>query len=165
MKKIISIMLVFVAMIICVMPTTVLAANNTEDDALLTQEEFQALNPIYAEYEENCNTRASGLIVNKNLAIAKSGTTLTIRGFTEGSTDVVKCGFKEVVVQRRANSSSSWSDYKTYEDLYSESTRYNLSKSLTVATGYQYRVTAIHYAKKSLLSTQKIEVTTGYLTF
>ena len=43
--------------------------------------------------------------------------------------------------------------------------KYTLNKSLTIATGYQYRVTAIHYAKKSLFSTQKIEVATGYLTF
>lgn len=165
MKKIIPIMLIMVTLITCVIPTTALAGSNIEDDAYFTQEEFEALNPIYAEYEEGSNTRATGLIVGKNLAIAKSGTTLKINGFTEGNTDVVKCGFKEVVIQRRSSSSASWSDYKTYEDLYSESTKYTLNKSLTVATGYQYRVTAIHYAKKSLFSTQKIEVSTGYLTF
>lgn len=165
MKKTISIMSVFLAIVFCIVPTTALASNSTEDDTYFTQEEFEMLNPIYAEYEENLNTRATGLIIRKNLAIAKDGTKLVIKGYTYGSDEVVKCGFKEVVVQRRANSSSSWSNYKTYEDLYSESTKYTFKKSLTVATGYQYRVTAIHYAKKSLLSTQKIEVTTGYLTF
>ena len=47
----------------------------------------------------------------------------------------------------------------------SKTTKYNLSKSLTVDKGYQYRVTATHYAKKSLFSTQKVDSTTGYLTF
>ena len=165
MKKTISIMSVFLAIVFCIVPTTALASNSTEDDIYFTQEEFQALNPIYAEYEENSNARATGLIIRKNLAIAKNGSSLVISGYTYGSSEVVKCGFEEVVIQRRASTSASWSDYKTYEDLYSESTKYTLNKSLTVATGYQYRVTAIHYAKKSLLSTQKIEVTTGYLTF
>ena len=165
MKKIISIILIVIALLTCVIPTTALAANNTEDDIYFTQEEFHALNPIYAEYEEISNARATGLIIRKNLAIAKNGSSLVISGYTYGSSDVIKCGFEEVVIQRRASTSASWSDYKTYEDLYSESAKYTLNKSLTIATGYQYRVTAIHYAKKSLFSTQKIEVATGYLTF
>lgn len=165
MKKIISIMLVFLAIVFCIVPTTALASNSTENDTYFTQEEFELLNPIHAAYEGNANTRATGLITDYDLAIAKSGSKLVIKGYTYGNSEVVKCGFKEVVVQRRSSSSASWSDYKTYEDLYSESTKYTLNKSLTVATGYQYRVTAIHYAKKSLLSTQKIEVSTGYLTF
>ena len=162
MRKIIAILLFSLVFVSTIMPTTTFAANNTDDNAYFTQEEFESDEHIYAVYPQ---TRATGLIIGKNLGISKSGTTLKITRYTTGSTDVVKCGFKEVVVQRRSSSSASWSDYKTYEDLYSESTRYNLSKSLTVATGYQYRVTAIHYAKKSLLSTQKIEVSTGYLTF
>lgn len=165
MKKTISIMLVFLCIVFCIVPTTALASNSTEDDTYFTQEEFELLNPIHAEHEYNPTARATGLITDYDLAIAKSGTKLVISGYTYGSSDVVKCGFKEIVVQRRTNSSSSWSNYTTYEDLYSESTQYTLKKSLTVATGYQYRVTAIHYAKKSLFSTQKIEVATGYFTF
>ena len=165
MKKMISIISVVIAIVFCVIPTSAMAANNTENDAYFSQEEFELLNPIHAEYESNANTRATGLIIDYDLAIAKSGNKLVISGYTYGSTDVVKCGFKELVIQRRSSSSASWSDYKTYEDLYSESTKYTLNKSLTVATGYQYRVTEIHYAKKSLFSTQKIEVSTGYLTF
>lgn len=162
MRKIIAILLFSLVFVSTIMPTIAFAANNTEDNAYFTQEDFESDEHIYAVYPQ---TRATGLIIGKNLGISKSGTTLKITGYTTGSTDVVKCGFKEVVVQRRASTSASWSDYKTYEDLYSESTKYTLNKSLTVSTGYQYRVTAIHYAKKSLLSTQKIEVSTGYLTF
>ena len=165
MKKIISIMLIISAIATLVLPITASAANNKEDDTYFTQEEFESLEHIYANNPQTSNIRATGLITNNRLGIAKSGTILKITGYTEGSSEVVKCGFKEVVIQRRASTSASWSDYKTYEDLYSESTKYTLNKSLTVATGYQYRVTAIHYAKKSLFSTQKIEVATGYLTF
>lgn len=165
MKKIISILLVVIVIVFCVIPTSAMAINDAENDVSFSQEEFELLNPIYAEYDGNANTRATGLITDYDLAIAKSGTKLVIKGYTYRSDEVVKCGFKEVVIQRRTSSSASWSDYKTYEDLYSESTKYTLKKSLTVATGYQYRVTAIHYAKKSLFSTQKIEVSTGYLTF
>ncbi len=165
MKKIISITLVVMTIVFYAIPTSALASNNTENDDCFTQEEFELLNPIHAEYNGNANTRATGLITDCDLAIAKSGAKLVINGYTYGSSNVVKCGFKEIVIQRRTNSSSSWSNYTTYEDLYSESTQYTFKKSLTVATGYQYRVTAIHYAKKSLFSTQKIEVSTGYLTF
>lgn len=164
MKKLLSILIVC-AIITCSFSTVALAANSTEDDANFTQNEFELLEHIYAEYELNTNIRATGLITDNRLGIAKSGAVLKISGFTQGSSDVIKCGFSEVIIQRRVNSSSSWMNYKTYKDLYSESTRYDLSKSLTIESGYQYRVTATHYAKKSLFSTQKIEVTTGYLTF
>ena len=109
---------------------------------------------------------STGLISGCDIRIAKQGsTTLLISGYTNGSSEVVKCGFTKVVIQRKKSSSTSWSNYKTYKDLYSNSTKYKLSKSITVEKGYQYRVTATHYAKKSLLSTKKIDSTTGSLTF
>ncbi len=166
-RKVISIFLSVIAMVTCVLPTTAFAANDSvnTDNANFTDAEFEALNPIYAEYEETSKARATGLITNNNLGIGKSGTSLVISGYTYGSSNVVKCGFKEVVIERRKNSSSSWSEYKVYEDLYSDSATYKLNKSVTVPSGYQYRVTAVHYAKKSLFSTQKIEAVTGVLSF
>ena len=166
-RKVMLIFLSVVAMITCILPTTAFAANSNAntDDAIFTDAEFEALNPIYAEYKESSKARATGLISKNNLGIGKSGASLVISGYTYGSSDVVKCGFKEVVIERRKNSSASWSEYKVYEDLYSDSATYKLNKSVTVPSGYQYRVTAIHYAKKSLFSTQKIEAVTGYLTF
>lgn len=162
MKKYISIFLAILMIITCSAPVTAFAADSTEDNAYFTQEEFEALEHTYAV---GITPYTTGLIIDKNLGIAKDGTILKITGKTEGSSEVVKCGFTKVVVQRKTASATSWSNYKTYNDLYSESNRYNLSKSLTVDKGYQYRVTATHYAKKSLLSTQKIDSTTGYLTF
>lgn len=162
MKKYISIFLTIFMIFTCFSPITAFASDVTEDDAYFTQEEFESLEHTYAI---GITPYATGLITDNNLGIAKDGTKLKITGLTKGSSEVVKCGFTKVVVQRKKSSESSWSNYKTYKDLYSESTKYNLSKSLTVDKGYQYRVTATHYAKKSLFSTQKIDSTTGYLTF
>lgn len=166
-RKVISIFLSVIAMITCILPTTAFAANSNinTDDVIFTEAEFEALNPIYAEYEEISKARATALILGKDAGIAKRGSSLIISGYTTGSADVVKCGFKEVVIERRKNSNSSWGEYKVYKDLYSSSNKYTLSKSVTVPSGYQYRVTAVHYAKASLFSTQKIEVSTGYLSF
>lgn len=163
MKKYISLLLIIIILATSLIPLNAFAADDgTEDDAYFTQEEFEALEHTYSE---NVNVYATGLIERRQLGIAKSGNNLVITGYTTGSNDVKKSGFTEVVIQRKKASESKWSDYKTYKDLYSDSNSYNLNKSVAVESGYQYRVTAIHYAKKSLLSTQKIEATTGYLTF
>ena len=84
---------------------------------------------------------------------------------TTGTTEVVKSGFKEVVVQRRASSSASWTDYITYEDIYWDEIACNLAKTLTVPTGYQYRVTCVHYAKKNFLSVQKLDNESNIIQF
>lgn len=115
------------------------------------------------EYNTN-NSRAAGLILTFALGIKKDGNNLIIAGSTNCTYTVVKCGFKEVVIQRRANSTQEWQDYVTYEDLYYDSSSYMLSKSITVATGYQYRVTAIHYAKKNIFSTEKIDNVSNIVT-
>ena len=104
------------------------------------------------------------MIDTDSLAVSKSGSNLLIAGRTSCISDVTKCGFKEVVIQRRKNSSSSWSDYKTYDDLYTNGHAYTLSKSIAVTSGYQYRVTCTHYAKKNLFSTQKIDNVSNVVT-
>lgn len=135
-------------------------------DLVLSQEEFNAIlanNTIHTADED---TRASDLINAWAIAISKSGTnTLNIAGKTTGTSQVIKSGFKEVVVQRRASSSASWSDYITYEDIYVDIGSYNLAKSITVPTGYQYRVTCIHYAKKNFLSVQTIDNVSNVIQF
>ncbi len=162
MKKYISIFFAILMMLTCFAPATAFADDSLENDTYFTQEESELPEYAYATYSLE---RATDLITGKNLFIEKSGTTLTIKGHTKGSSEVKKCGFTKVIVQRKKSTATSWSEYKTYKSLYSESNYYNLNKSLTVEKGYQYRVTATHYAKKSLFSTQKIEATTGYLTF
>ena len=135
-------------------------------DVELTDEEFNAIlamNPDNSSVNEN--ERATGLIFRYSIAISKDGNKMYIAGKTTGTAEVVKSGFKEVVIQRRANSSSSWSDYIVYEDLYINQVMYNLAKAITVPSGYQYRVTCIHYAKKNFFSVQKIDNVSNILTF
>lgn len=162
MKKNLSVFLTILMAICCLTPSYAFAAVNSEFDSEFTQQEFESLEHTYAVSIQPYST---GLITNHTLGIAKSGNNLLITGYTKGSSSVVKCGFTKVIVQRRASSSASWSNYKTFNDLYSESNYYKISKSVPVDKGYQYRVTATHYAKKSLFSTQKIDATTGCLSF
>jgi len=162
MKKYLSIILSIFMVVCCLMPYTALAADNSEDDIIISEAEFEKLQHTYAEYIE---TRTTGLITNKKLGIAKNGSSLVISGFTTGTSSVVKCGFTKVTIQQRKSSSDSWSNYKSYNDLYSDSNAYTLGKTVSVTSGYQYRVTATHYAKQSLFSTQKIDASTTYLQF
>lgn len=106
---------------------------------------------------ENSQERATGLITNYSISATLTGTTLRISGKTIGSSSVVKCGFKSVIVERRSSDSSDWEEYTEYSDLYSDSTSYTLAEQLTVSASYQYRITCVHYAKKNILSVEKIE--------
>ena len=108
---------------------------------------------------------ATGLINLYSIGISKNGNTLIIAGQTVGATGVIKCGFTKVTIQRRKDSSSSWTDYKIYEDLYVDGGTYPLAKSYIVISGYEYRVTCTHYAKKNLLSVQKIDNTSNTIKF
>ncbi len=123
-------------------------------DITLTQEEFDS---ILANNPNNAVAPcATGLIDSYSIGLKRSGNTIIIAGETYCVNTVVKCGFKEVVIQCRASSSSAWSDYQTYTDLYIDSSSYTLAKSITVPSGYQYRATCKHYAKKNILSTETI---------
>lgn len=105
---------------------------------------------------EGAQIRATGLITSTALSISKSGTTLTIVGKTLCIGEVVKSGFKNLTVERRKTSSDSWKDYYDYGNKYIDGFAANLSTSLTVESGYQYRVTTKHYAKKNILMVQTI---------
>lgn len=153
MKKYLSIISFALIAITCLIPLTAFAEDNTQYDAEFTQEEFEASEHVYAV---SIQPYSSKLITNHGLGISKNGNNLLISGFTQGSDKVVKCGFSKVIIQRRASSSASWSKYKEFSDLCNNDKYYKLSKRIPVDKGYQYRVVATHYAKKSLLSTQKL---------
>jgi hypothetical protein len=123
----------------------------------------------FATYAANNSVdeiQASGLIFRFNLAISKeNSTTLYIEGSTVCDPVVVKCGFKNLKVQRRANSTTSWSDFYDYGNVYDDSDSAIISRYLPVDPGYQYRVTCKHYAKKNILNTQSISNTSNIVTF
>ena len=110
--------------------------------------------------------QASGLIFHYDLtASKKNSTTLTIEGTTSCDPVVVRCWFKNLKVQRRVNSSSSWSDFYDYGNVYLDASFYAISRNLPVDPGYQYRITCKHYAKKNILNTQTISNTSNIVTF
>ncbi|MDE6019581.1 MAG: hypothetical protein K2H01_01100 [Ruminococcus sp.] len=167
MKKRFMSAIIFTLLLGLLLPTVAFAADGSQpeewQDISLTEQEMEeilSLNP-----NNDVSTYASNLIAMYSIAISKNGNTLIIVGNTSCVSGVKKCGFKEVVIQQRKSSSDSWSTYTKYTDLYLDTSGYTLSKSLTVPSGYQYRVTCIHYAKKNLLSTQKISNTSNTVTF
>lgn len=157
MRKVLkSISFILLALVMLIPSATVFAAEEEVpewQDITMSDEE---LDEFLAPYMvNNTMSRASGLITYYGIAIQKSGTSLKIAGKTACASGVTKCGFTEVIVQRRARSTDSWSQYTKYTDLYSNTTGYSLTKTISVPSGYQYRISCTHYAKK-ILSTEKI---------
>ena len=151
MKKIISILLAIITIASCFLINTFAA----EDIEVYTSPEVVQLQSENAVVSGE--TRASGLIAEYSLAVSKNGKTLSISGVISCTTDVVKCGFKNLQVERRRYTSGDWEVYHDYGDVYVETNFCNLSTDLTVEYGYYYRVTCTHYAKKSWWSTQSID--------
>lgn len=115
------------------------------------------------DVEQN-SSRVSGLITSYGLSLSKSGTTLEISGRTHGTSEVIKSGFKNLTVERRKTSDDSWEDYYEYGNVYRDAFAASLSTSLVVASGYQYRISCKHYAKKNLLAIQTISNTSNIVT-
>ncbi|MBQ8503570.1 MAG: hypothetical protein IJ491_04745 [Clostridia bacterium] len=135
------------------------AAQVELEDVVLSQEQFNEI--LSNVHSTDSVARSSSLITEYGVGAAKDGSKIIITAKTVCATSVTKCGLKELVVQRRVSDQYEWSDYLVYEDLYADTYTHALSKSVTVTSGYQYRVTAVHYAKKSLLSTEKAESTSN----
>lgn len=168
MKKVLKLMVISFLLFIFLVPYTAFAEIGGTDaewqDIALSEEEFNAI--LENNPDNSITPYTSGLITLYRIAISKSGTNnLIIAGQTNCSTGVVRSGFTVVTIQQRKNSSSSWSEYKSYTDLYTDSRVYNLSKTIAVPSGYQYRVTCKHYAKKNIFSTEKISNTSNTVTF
>lgn len=167
MKKIINLIITGCLIFALLIPQVAFAAVGGEEaewqDIVLSDEEFEEI--LSNNPDNQIMPLSSDLINRHSIAIKKNGNSLIIAGATYGSSEVSKCGFTKVSIQRRSNSGASWSNYQTYSDLYNNSHQYILSKSISVPSGYQYRVTCIHYAKKNVVSTQKINATSNILTF
>lgn len=122
-------------------PTTVLEDNIIEE--------------AYGLYNTNndadISLMSTGLITYKSLKLTRTTNSLIITAETVGITDVKKCGFTYIKLQRLIN--GTWTDYTTYcyYDQYAESTSKKFSKTISAPTGYTYRVVCEHYAEKTKL--------------
>ena len=117
--------------------------------------------PETVEVQNEDMARISGLISTYYIAIEGSGTNLKIGAKIACKPEVVKSGFKEIMIQRRKSSTDSWADYFSYKDLYADGSSYTYAKTVTITSGYQYRATCKFYAKKNLLSTQTLSATSN----
>lgn len=167
MKKILKLAVISLLLFSFFVPYTAFAEVSGTDaewqDIELTEEEFDAL--LANNPNNSISAYTSGLITTYMISATKSNKNLIITGRTSGTSEVTKCGFTKVTIQQRKNSSSSWSEYQSYSSLYSDSRIYSISKTLTVPSGYQYRVTCTHYAKKNIFSTESINNTSNIVTF
>lgn len=167
MKKTFRKVIAVILLVSLLVPSVTAFATEAEQaewqDASLTQEQFKEL--FSSNPENNIMPCTTGLINSYYIGIAKEGNTLYIAGNTYGTAEVVKTGFTKVTIQRKIPTSPTWTDYITYKDLYEDSPSYILTKSITLASGFQYRVVCTHYAKKNILSTQKIDNTSNVLIF
>lgn len=156
----------FFSFFLCIIliSTLVVQVNAAEMDAFTPYVvDFVLTTDVVGASDAGDNTRAS-LIHAYGLDLTKNGNTLHITGQTYGSTEVVKCGFKDLTIQRRKTSDDSWKDYYEYGNVYVDSVLANLNTTLVVESGYQYRISCKHYAKKNLLSVQTIANTSGIVT-
>lgn len=161
MKRLVSLLLsAIVLFTCCVFQTSAINEENFVPYVI----DFSLTSPAFEKESEVSENRASGLILIYGLEISVTGTTLKIRGETYCEGSVVKSGFKNLVVQRKKPSSTAWSDYYDYGDLYNNSYSATLSTTLAIESGYEYRVTCKHYAKKSLLVTQSISNTSNVVS-
>lgn len=156
MKKIFSLLLCAVLLLTCGAFQTVAA---DEEEFVPYVIDF-SLTPS-VDKNGSGNSRVTGLILSYRLQVSASENTLNIVAETNGSTEVVRCGFKNFVVERRKNGNYSWSEYHDFGDIYADTFAATAGTRLAVESGYQYRVSCKHYAKKNFLLTQTIANTSN----
>lgn len=162
MKKLISLLLVvFTLALPSFSAFAAVGGEAASDDYYISDEDFAKLEHVDSE-SNMISVYTNGLIANKTLSMAKNENNLIIKASTRGVKEVKKTGFTYIKLQQYKN--GSWIDYKTYEDIYSESTQCGVTKSVAATKGYKYRVVAVHYAKKSIFSTEKISNSTSALS-
>ena len=160
MKKYVSLLLSLIIMFSC----CVFSVNAEEDIVVPELIDSSFVSPTVEVENSSDDSRATGLIHSYSLSLSKTGSALNIYAKTYCNSEVVKCGFKNLVIERKKSSSSSWSEYYDYGDLYIDANTAAYSATIVVESGYQYRLSCKHYAKKSLLVTQSISNTSNIVT-
>ncbi len=122
------------------------------------------VHPIIVNAEDNnpgllfdsSSAKTAGLISMCSLSISESNGNLCINATTRSNSIMNYIGFKNISVQHRPNSSSSWSEeVHVSNQLNHNSTSKTLSGfTVPVSGGYNYRVVLNHYAENSAGTTQ-----------
>ncbi len=164
MKKIISIL----AAVITVF--SFFSFNAYAQTPEINQESVMDLNvdAVYGIYDadiiSDVSPAASNLITSKSLSLRKSGNILILSATTKGNTNVTKCGFTYIKVQRLIN--NVWTDFNTfcYKDQYSDSNTMTFTSNVYGPKGYSYRAICEHYAEKKILLVLKSKETSYNVT-
>ncbi len=159
MKKMITLFLC-ISMMFSFFTFSTNATNNDDLRPYIIETNLTTNPEIIKEYD----VRATGLIRSYSIYLTKTGSILNLTAQTYGSAEVIKSGFKDIMVQRRKTSDDPWKDYFDYGDVYADTFFTNLDTKISVAANYQYRVTLKHYAKKNILSVQTVSNTSNIVT-
>lgn len=165
MKKFISLFLAVLSLI-SILSINTFARGEISESAIVIEDEI--IEEVYGLYNTSNNSDVSvmstGLITSKSLKLSKTTDKLMITAKTSCSTDVTKCGFTYIKLQRLIN--GTWTDYSSYcyYDQYNESNSKNFEKTISAPKGYTYRVVCEHYAEKTKLLVFKDKETSYNVT-
>lgn len=166
MKKIIRSIFILTLCLLSLFNVEAFALENNDievENIVLSQEE---INEILAKGNTyTAKNRAADLIMAATVAINNDFKLLQFVGSMNCSPVVVKCGFEDIIVQRRATSSEPWSFYYQFDDDIADGIVKTTIKAVTTNTGYGYRVICTAYAKKSLFSVQRVSLTTNIIAW
>lgn len=145
LKKTISVFLALISVVCSFAISAFATEHSNTTDSYTAVKILETVNGIYDSENER------GLIITKRLSLSKTSTQLFISATTTGSTEVTKCGFTYIKLQRLIN--GTWTDYSTYcyYDQYNNSTTKTFSKYVSAPKGYTYRIICEHYAEKPRL--------------
>ena len=116
---------------------------------ILNQSSTTAINAYSTENSnETSSVKTVGLIILHSVSTQNLNGKLAISSKTWSSEEMKKIGLKNIVIQQSSNG-STWSDYATLDDMLVNDSKHELNNySVTVSTGYYYRVKCDHYAKE-----------------
>ncbi len=166
MKRIIKSTLVLTLCLISLFNVHAFALEKNDievQDIFLSQDE---INEILAKGNTyTAPERATGLILDGAFSINNDYKLLQFVALMDCGTEVVRCGFEDIIVQRRASSSDSWSFYYQFDDDIVDYCSHSTIKAVTTVKGYEYRVICTLYAKKNFFSVQRINVETNIIAW
>lgn len=168
MKKIISLTLMSILLVMSFMIPVCAADVSEEDTEIAADSIIEIVTGIY-DNDDVQALSSSDLILSKALTLTKTTNGLVIKAKTQCISDVTKCGFTYIKLQRLIN--GTWTDYSAYcyKDQYIDSCSMSFSKTVTPPKGYTYRLICEHYAEKKKLiffkDTQTIYNATSSLAY